>query len=86
VDVPVPSTSDTNPPAETETPMTTTPRATPQAAPPPRPAAPRRVAVPPIPPIPGLNEPIPGLDRVNQILQEIQGGLGVNALGPLPAR
>lgn len=86
VDVPVPSTSDTNPPAETETPMTTTPRATPQAAPPPRPAAPRRVAVPPIPPIPGLNEPIPGLDRVNQILREIQGGLGVNAVGPLPAR
>ncbi|ETB17174.1 hypothetical protein O972_10420, partial [Mycobacterium avium subsp. avium 10-9275] len=28
-DIPVPSTSDTNPPAETETPMTTTPRATP---------------------------------------------------------
>ncbi|EUA26981.1 hypothetical protein I548_5087 [Mycobacterium intracellulare] len=43
------------------------------------------MAVPPIPPIPGLNEPIPGLDRVNQILQEIQGGLGVSALGPLPA-
>lgn len=77
VDVPVPSTSDTNPPAETETPMTTTPKATPQAAPPARPAAPRRVAVPPIPPIPGLNEPIPGLDRVNQIIQEIQGGLGI---------
>lgn len=77
VDVPVPSTSDTNPPAETETPMTTTPRATPQAAPPARPAAPRRVAVPPIPPIPGINEPIPGLDRVNQIIQEIQGGLGI---------
>ncbi|MDM3973324.1 Hsp70 family protein [Mycobacterium marseillense] len=76
VDVPVPSTSDTNPPAETETPMTTTPRATPQAAPPARPAAPRRVAVPPIPPIPGINEPIPGLDRVNQIIQEVQGGLG----------
>lgn len=75
-DVPVPSTSDTNPPAETETPMTTTPRATPQAAPPARPAAPRRVAVPPIPPIPGINEPIPGLDRVNQIIQEVQGGLG----------
>lgn len=75
-DVPVPSTSDTNPPAKTETPMTTTPRATPQAAPPARPAAPRRVAVPPIPPIPGINEPIPGLDRVNQIIQEIQGGLG----------
>lgn len=77
VDVPVPSTSDTNPPAETETPMTTTPKATPQAAPPARPAAPRRVAVPPIPPIPGLNEPIPGLDRVNQLIQEIQGGLGI---------
>lgn len=85
VDVPVPSTSDTNPPAETETPMTTMPRATPQAGPPARPAAPRRVAVPPIPPIPGINEPIPALDRVNQIIQEIQGGLGINALGPLPA-
>ncbi|MCA2245571.1 Hsp70 family protein [Mycobacterium sp. WUMAC-067] len=80
VDVPVPSTSDTNPPAETETPMTTTPRATPQAAPPAPPMAPRRAALPPIPPIPGLNEPIPGLDRVNQIIQEIQGGLGINAL------
>lgn len=77
VDVPVPSTSDTNPPAETETPMTTTPRATPQAAPPAYPIAPRRAAVPPIPPIPGLNEPIPGLDRVNQIIQDIQSGLGV---------
>ncbi|MEE3754549.1 Hsp70 family protein [Mycobacterium intracellulare] len=80
VDVPVPSTSDTNPPAETETPMTTTPRATPQAAPPAPPIAPRRAALPPIPPIPVLNEPIPGLDRVNQIIQEIQGGLGINAL------
>lgn len=80
VDVPVPSTSDTNPPAETETPMTTTPRATPQAAPPAPPMAPRRAALPPIPPIPVLNEPIPGLDRVNQIIQEIQGGLGINAL------
>lgn len=77
VDVPVPSTSDTNPPAETETPMTTTPRATPQAAPPAHPIAPRRAAVPPIPPIPGLSEPIPGLDRVNQIIQDIQAGLGV---------
>lgn len=77
VDVPVPSTSDPNPPAETETPMTTTPRATPQAAPPAHPIAPRRAAVPPIPPIPGLNEPIPGLDRVNQIIQDIQAGLGV---------
>lgn len=81
-DVPVPSTSDTNPPAETETPMTTTPRATPQAAPPP---APRRVAAPPeVPPIPGVNQPIPGLDRVNQIIQEIEGNLGITALGPIP--
>ncbi|OBJ13524.1 Hsp70 family protein [Mycobacterium sp. 1245801.1] len=81
-DVPVPSTSDTNPPAETETPMTTTPRATPQAAPPP---APRRVATPPeVPPIPGVNQPIPGLDRVNQIIQEIEGNLGITALGPIP--
>lgn len=86
-DVPVPSTSDTNPPAETETPMTTTPRATPQAeAPPTRPAAPHRVAAPPVvPPIPGVNEPIPGLDRVNQIIQEIEGNLGITALGPIPA-
>ncbi len=85
VDVPVPSTSDTNPPAETETPMTTTPPATPQAVPPAapaRPSSPRRVAVPPIP---GVNGPIPGIDRVNQILEEIQGGLGVSALGPLPS-
>lgn len=87
-DVPVPSTSDTTPPAETETPMTTTPRATPQAAPPAvpaRPAAPRKVAAPPIPPVPGVNEPIPGLDRVNQIIQEIEGNLGISALGPIPA-
>lgn len=87
-DVPVPSTSDTTPPAETETPMTTTPRATPQAAPPAapaRPAAPRKVAAPPIPPVPGVNEPIPGLDRVNQIIQEIEGNLGISVLGPIPA-
>jgi hypothetical protein len=86
-DVPVPSTSDTTPPADTETPMTTTPRATPQAAPPPaRPAVPRRVAAPPeVPPIPGVNQPIPGLDRVNQIIQEIEGNLGLTALGPIPA-
>jgi hypothetical protein len=87
-DVPVPSTSDTTPPAETETPMTTTPRATPQAAPPVAPAppaAPRRVAAPPIPPIPGVNEPVPGLDRVNQIIQEIEGNLGISGLGPIPA-
>ncbi|OBF61384.1 molecular chaperone [Mycobacterium sp. 852002-51971_SCH5477799-a] len=86
-DVPVPSTSDTTPPAETETPMTTTPRATPQAAPPAppeRPAAPRRVAAPPIPPIPGVNEPIPGLGRVNEIIQGIAGNLGISGLGPIP--
>lgn len=86
-DVPVPSTSDTTPPAETETPMTTTPRATPQAAPPAapaHPAPPRKVAAPPIPAVPGVNEPIPGLDRVNQIIQEIEGNLGISALGPIP--
>ncbi|WP_297698283.1 Hsp70 family protein [Mycobacterium sp.] len=85
-DVPAPSTSDTNPPAETETPMTTTPPATPQAGPPAAPAhpvSPRRAAVPPIP---GVNEPIPGIDRVNEIIQEIQGGLGISLLGPLPAQ
>ncbi len=87
-DVPVPSTSDTTPPAETETPMTTTPRATPQAGPPAapaRPTTPRRVAAPAVPPVPGVNEPIPGLDRVNQIIQEIEGNLGITALGPIPA-
>lgn len=86
-DVPVPSTSDTTPPAETETPMTTTPRATPQAAPPPapvRPSAPRRVAAPPIPPIPGVNEPIPGLDRVDEIIQGIESNLGISGWGPIP--
>ncbi|MGV0041639.1 Hsp70 family protein [Mycobacterium colombiense] len=87
-DVPVPSTSDTTPPAATETPMTTTPRATPQAAPPApaRRAAPRKVAAPPIPPVPGVDGPIPGLDRVNQIIQEIEGNLGISALGPIPSR
>lgn len=86
-DVPVPSTSDTTPPAETETPMTTTPRATPQAVPPPaRPAAPRRVAAPPIPPIPGVNEPIPGLDRVNEIVQGIESNLGISGWGPIPGQ
>lgn len=87
-DVPVPSTSDTTPPAATETPMTTTPRATPQAAPPApaRQAAPRKVAAPPIPPVPGVDGPIPGLDRVNQIIQEIEGNLGISALGPIPSR
>ncbi|WP_459989266.1 hypothetical protein, partial [Mycobacterium avium] len=48
-----------------------------RAAPPAHPLPPRRVAAPAIPPIPGLNEPIPGLDRVNQIIQEIEGNLGV---------
>ncbi|MEB4210795.1 Hsp70 family protein [Mycobacterium sp. 94-17] len=69
-DVPVPSTSDPTPPAETETPTTTTPRATPQA----------------LPPIPGINEPIPGLGRVNQIIQEIEGNLGIGATGSLLGR
>ncbi|MGV0050171.1 Hsp70 family protein [Mycobacterium colombiense] len=84
-DVPVPSTSDTTPPAATETPMTITPRATPQAAPPApaRQAAPRKVTAPPVP---GVDGPIPGLDRVNQIIQEIEGNLGISALGPIPSR
>jgi hypothetical protein len=43
------------------------------------------VAAPPIPPIPGVNEPVPGLDRVNQIIQEIEGNLGISGLGPIPA-
>lgn len=87
-DVPPPPISDSTPPAETETPMSTAPQATPQAAPPQapaRPAFPRAVAVPPIPPIPGVNGPIPGLDQVNEIIQGIEGNLGISALGPIPA-
>ncbi|MGZ4584692.1 MAG: Hsp70 family protein [Mycobacterium sp.] len=77
-EAPPPSVTDTNPPAETETPTSSAPPATPQAQPPalaePAPARiPRLPAIPELPPIPGLNEPIPGLDRVNQILQEFGG-------------
>lgn len=83
----MPSTSDTTPPAETETPTTSAPRAVPQAAPPTapaRPAIPRAPDIPQIPQIPILNEPIPGLDRVNQIIQGINGDLGLVAQAPRP--
>jgi actin-like ATPase involved in cell morphogenesis len=86
-EAPVPSTSDTTPPADTETPTTSAPRAVPQAAPPAapaRPAIPRAPAIPQIPQIPILNEPIPGLDRVNQIIQGINGDLGLVAQAPRP--
>ncbi|MGN6334798.1 Hsp70 family protein [Mycobacterium sp.] len=86
--VPAPSNPDSAPPAETEAPMGAMPPANPQALPPPAPAlpvAPREVAIPPIPPIPGVNEPIPGLDQVNEIIQGIEGNLGISALGPIPA-
>jgi Hsp70 protein len=81
-DVPAPPITDASPPVETEA-----PRATAQASPPAAvgpahpvaPLAPRRAAAPPIP---GVNGPIPGLDRVNQIIQEIEGGLGIGAFGP----
>ena len=83
---PSPATTDTNPPATTDTPTSTVPSATPQVAPPaaaarqvPRqaPVIPRVPAIPALPPIPGINEPIPGLDRINQILQGIGGGAGL---------
>ncbi|BBX62064.1 hypothetical protein MSAS_12380 [Mycobacterium saskatchewanense] len=80
-EAPPPSVTDTNPPAETETPTTTAPPATPQAEPPavaaPAPRIPRAPAIPALPPIPGVNEPIPGLDKINQILQEF----GVGPIG-----
>ena len=83
---PSPATTDTNPPATTDTPTSTVPSATPQASPPAAaarqvphqaPVIPRVPAIPALPPIPGINEPIPGLDRINQILQGIGGGAGL---------
>ncbi|OBB86550.1 Hsp70 family protein [Mycobacterium sp. 852002-30065_SCH5024008] len=88
-EAPAPSTTDTNPPAQTETPSTSVPSAKPQHAPP-LAAAPVRPAipqVPPIPAVPGLNESIPGLDRINQLIQGIGGDLGISGipqLGPQP--
>jgi actin-like ATPase involved in cell morphogenesis len=81
-EAPVPSTSDPTPPAETETPTTSAPPARPQARPPAAaaPAPPviaRAPAIPQIPQIPVFNEPIPGLDQVNQIIQGINGDLGL---------
>ncbi|OBF71360.1 molecular chaperone [Mycobacterium sp. 852002-51613_SCH5001154] len=87
-EAPAPSTTtptDTNPPAQTETPSTSVPSAKPQHAPP-LAAAPVRPAipqVPPIPPVPGLNEAIPGLDRINQIIQGIGGDLGISGIPQL---
>lgn len=78
-EVPVPTTSDAEPSIATEQPTTTTPPATPQAAPP---ARPHRAA----PPLPGVNGPIPGLDKVNQIIQEIEGGLGISGIPQLPGQ
>lgn len=85
-DVAAPPITDTSPPVETETPPRATSQASPPAAAAPAhpiaPLAPRRVAAPPIP---GINGPIPGLDRVNQIIQEIEGGLGIGAFTPSPS-
>jgi hypothetical protein len=56
----------------TETPTTTVPPATPQARPPAAAApVPRIPEIPALPPIPGVNE---GLDRLNQILRELEAG------------
>ncbi|OJZ73289.1 molecular chaperone [Mycobacterium paraffinicum] len=87
-EAPPPSTTDTNPPANTETPSTSVPSAKPQQAPPlaagpARPVAPRIPEAPPIPSVPGLNEPIPGLDRVNEIVQGIAGDLGISGIPQL---
>ncbi len=71
-EAPPPSTTDTNPPALTETPTTTVPPATPQARPPAAAApVPRIPEIPALPPIPGVNE---GLERLNQILRELEAG------------
>jgi molecular chaperone DnaK (HSP70) len=87
-----PPTADASPPAETKTsaasaPAASAPAAIPRAAPPAAaaPAAPVMPQAPSrIPPIPGINEPIPGLDRVNQIIQGIEGDL--NAVAQAPPR
>ncbi|MCV7349840.1 Hsp70 family protein [Mycobacterium parmense] len=79
----------TNPPATTEAPSTSTPSATPQAAPPAAHRAPLTPRIPPaneLPPIPGINEPVPGMDRVNQILQDIESGNGLGDISQLIPR
>jgi hypothetical protein len=81
-DVPAPPITDASPPVETEAPRVTAQASPPAAVAPAHPVAPlapRRAAAPPIP---GVNGPIPGLDRVNQIIQEIEGGLGIGAFAP----
>ncbi len=78
----VPPLTDTSPPVETEAPRATAQASPPAAVAPTHPLAPRRAAAPRLPPIPGVNAPIPGLDRVDQILQDIEGGLGIGAVGP----
>ncbi|MGZ4563074.1 MAG: Hsp70 family protein [Mycobacterium sp.] len=84
-EAPAPATTDTNPPANTETPSTSAPSAKPQQAPP-LAAAPARPAIPrapEVPPVPGLNAHIPGLDRVNEIIQGIGGDLGIRGIPQL---
>lgn len=83
-EVAAPTTPDAEPSIATEQPAAVPPAATPRAAPPAAgaPARPRRAA----PPLPGAGEPIPGLDKVNQVIQEIEGGLGISGIPLLPGQ